>query len=373
MPDGRHTQPPGPDGTESASEPGIGVHASTLVTEAAPATLAELKAFSAAERAELFAGVTAEPGSAKPDPIISVDSITRTFGGLKAVDVKHLEIQRGCITGLIGPNGAGKTTFFNLITGFDKPDTGSWSLNGKHMGRVVPHRVARNGMVRTFQLTKALSKLSVLDNVRLGARHQSGEHMLQALAPWTWRKQEAETTERAYELLKRFKLDAKADDYAGSLSGGQRKLLEMARALMTNPEVVMLDEPMAGVNPALTQSLLEHIKALRDEGMTVVFVEHDMDVIRDISDWVVVMAQGKVIAESLPGRLGDNPAVVDAYLGGHHDQALEFDEDGNPVGETAVLAEQVEAAIEETLQAGGDLSQPDPITPSTSHGKKDKP
>ena len=107
--------------------------------------------------------------------------------------------------------------------------------------------------------------------------------------------------------------------------------------------------------------------------MTVVFVEHDMDVIRDISDWVVVMAQGKVIAESLPGRLGDNPAVVDAYLGGHHDQALEFDEDGNPVGETAVLAEQVEAAIEETLQAGGDLSQPDPITPSTSHGKKDKP
>lgn len=372
MPDGRHTQPPGPDSTASVSEPGIGVDAATLVTESAPASLAELKAFSAAERAELFAGVTAEPGSAKPDPIISLDNITRKFGGLTAVDVKHLEIQRGCITGLIGPNGAGKTTFFNLITGFDKPDTGSWSLNGNNMGRVVPHRVARNGMVRTFQLTKALSKLSVLDNVRLGARHQSGEHMLKALAPWTWRKQEAETTERAYELLKRFKLDAKADDYAGSLSGGQRKLLEMARALMTNPEVVMLDEPMAGVNPALTQSLLEHIKALRDEGMTVVFVEHDMDVIRDISDWVVVMAQGKVIAESLPGRLGDNPAVVDAYLGGHHDQALEFDEDGNPVGETAVLAEKVEAAIEETLQAGGNLSQPGPITPSTSHGRRDK-
>jgi branched-chain amino acid transport system ATP-binding protein len=216
----------------------------------------------------------------------------------------------------------------------------------------------------------------VLDNVRLGARHQNGEHMLQALAPWTWRKQEAETTERAYELLKRFKLDTKADDYAGSLSGGQRKLLEMARALMTNPEVVMLDEPMAGVNPALTQSLLEHIKALRDEGMSVVFVEHDMDVIRDISDWVVVMAQGKVIAESLPERLGDNPAVVDAYLGGHHDQALEFDADGNPVGETAVLAEQVEAAIEETLQAGGDLSEPETgtrDTPTTAHKKKDNP
>lgn len=332
----------------------------------APATLADLKVLGAAERDAIFAGVTPEAGSSKPDPIITVDGITRTFGGLKAVDVDHLEIQRGCITGLIGPNGAGKTTFFNLITGFDKPDTGSWELNGRPMGRVVPHKVARNGMVRTFQLTKALSKLSVLDNVRLGARRQKGEHMFTALVPWVWRKQEAETTERAYELLKRFKLDAKADDYAGSLSGGQRKLLEMARALMTNPEVVMLDEPMAGVNPALTQSLLEHIKSLRDEGMSVVFVEHDMDVIRDISDWVVVMAQGKVIAESLPQRLGDNEAVVDAYLGGHHDQALEFDKDGNPVGETAVLAGEVEAALEQTLKAGGDLSEPDP-------NRKDKP
>ncbi|PYE15996.1 amino acid/amide ABC transporter ATP-binding protein 1 (HAAT family) [Williamsia limnetica] len=350
MPDGRHGKDSG--------EPDLSVDAATLTKEAAPATLAELKVLGAEERAAIFAGVSPEAGSRKPDPIITVDGITRTFGGLKAVDVHHLEIQRGCITGLIGPNGAGKTTFFNLITGFDKPDTGTWELNGNPMGRVVPHKVARNGMVRTFQLTKALSKLSVLDNVRLGARHQKGEHMFAALAPWVWRKQEAETTERAYELLKRFKLDTKADDYAGSLSGGQRKLLEMARALMTNPEVVMLDEPMAGVNPALTQSLLEHIKSLRDEGMSVVFVEHDMDVIRDISDWVVVMAQGKVIAESLPERLGDNEAVVDAYLGGHHDQALEFDADGNPVGQTAVLAEEVEAAMEQTLKAGGDLSEP---------------
>ena len=145
---------------------------------------------------------------------------------------------------------------------------------------------------------------------------------------------------------------------AGSLSGGQRKLLEMARALMTDPKVVMLDEPMAGVNPALTQSLLEHVKSLRDEGMTVVFVEHDMDVIRDISDWVVVMAQGTVIAESTPETLADNEAVVDAYLGSHHDQALEFDDDGNPVGATAVLAEEIEQAVAEAIEAGGDLSQP---------------
>ncbi len=319
-----------------------------------------LKALSASERAQIFSSVSAEPGSAKPDPIIVADQITRKYGGLIAVDVEHLEIQRGAITGLIGPNGAGKTTFFNLITGFDKPNTGVWSLNNEPLGKLVPHQVSRRGMVRTFQLTKALAKLSVLDNVRLGGRHQRGEHFLAALAPWTWRGQEDEITERAHALLRRFRLEEKADDYAGSLSGGQRKLLEMARALMCDPEVVMLDEPMAGVNPALTQSLLEHIKSLREDGMTVVFVEHDMDVIRDISDWVVVMAQGSVIAESLPDRLGDNEAVVDAYLGGHHDQALEFDTEGNPIGQTAVLADEVDEAVEVTLQSGGDLSEPPP-------------
>ncbi|MBM7279293.1 ABC transporter ATP-binding protein [Gordonia rubripertincta] len=360
--DGRHSahddEPSTPVG-----DTGIVVDETDPDVAATRATRRDLTTLSAPERSRLFAEVSPEPGSAKPDPIIMVDNISRTFGGIKAVQVDHLEVQRGAITGLIGPNGAGKTTFFNLITGFDKPDSGTWSLNGESLGRMVPHQVARRGMVRTFQLTKALSKMSVLDNVKLGATGQRGEHFLAALAPWTWRKQEAEITERAHELLRRFKLDAKADDFAGSLSGGQRKLLEMARALMTDPEIVMLDEPMAGVNPALTQSLLEHIKSLRDEGVTVVFVEHDMDVIRDISDWVVVMAQGQIIAESLPDRLGDNDAVVDAYLGGHHDQALEFDDQGQPVGATAVLAEQVGAAIEATLEEGGDLSEPVELPP----------
>ena len=313
----------------------------------------------AATRAALFATVPQEPGAAKPDPIVVVDGISRAFGGLKAVDVEHLEIQRGGITGLIGPNGAGKTTLFNLLTGFDRADTGTWSLDGDDLGRAHPHRVARRGVVRTFQLTKALSRMSVLDNVRLGARHQRGERIGAALLPWTWRAQEREITGRARELLDRFGLAAKADDPAGSLSGGQRKLLEMARALMTEPTVVMLDEPMAGVNPALTQSLLGHIKSLRDDGMTVVFVEHDMDVIRDISDWVVVMAQGSVIAEALPDDLAGNPVVVDAYLGSHHDQKLEFDEHGNPVGATAELSEALEEAEVQTLEAGGDLSDPE--------------
>ncbi|WP_210756502.1 ABC transporter ATP-binding protein [Gordonia paraffinivorans] len=350
IPDDDHPAPSAPAGTALDE-----TEASIAGTRA---TRRDLKVLTAPERSGLFAGVDAVPGSAKPDPIIVVDDVSRSFGGIKAVQVDHLEIQRGAITGLIGPNGAGKTTFFNLITGFDRPDTGTWSLNGESLGRMVPHQVARRGMVRTFQLTKALSKMTVLDNVKLGATGQRGEHFLSALMPWTWRRQEAEITERAHELLRRFRLDAKADDFAGSLSGGQRKLLEMARALMTDPEIVMLDEPMAGVNPALTQSLLEHIKALRDEGVTVVFVEHDMDVIRDISDWVVVMAQGQIIAESLPENLGDNEAVVDAYLGGHHDMALEFDDQGRPVGDTAVLAEKVEAAIEQTFEEGGDLSEP---------------
>ena len=298
----------------------------------------------AADRAALFADTPPEPGSPKSDPILVVENVSRSFGGLKAVDVDHLEVQRGAITGLIGPNGAGKTTLFNLLTGFDRPDTGSWKIDGENLGRLYPHQVARRGVVRTFQLTKALARMSVLDNVRLGAQHQKGERILSALLPMTWRTQEAQITERAHEMLRRFKLDAKADDMAGSLSGGQRKLLEMSRALMSDPKVVMLDEPMAGVNPVLTQSLLEHVKSLPGEGMTVIFVEHDMDVIRDISDWVVVMSQGSVIAESTPEVLAGNEVVVDAYLGSHHDQPLEFDAHGNPVGATARLARQIEQA-----------------------------
>lgn len=262
------------------------------------------------------------PGVKKVDPIIVADNITRTFGGLTAVQVEHLEIPRGAITALIGPNGAGKTTLFNLLTGFDKPDTGEWTFDGKGISGIPAFKVARKGQVRTFQLTKALSLLTVLDNMKLGAKGQSGESLARALFPWIWRKQEAEIEARAMDLLTRFKLDAKKDDYAASLSGGQRKLLEMARALMSQPTLVMLDEPMAGVNPALTQSLLDHIVNLKTEGMTVLFVEHDMHMVRHIADWVVVMAEGRVVAEGDPHEVMANPAVIDAYLGSHHDEDL---------------------------------------------------
>jgi branched-chain amino acid transport system ATP-binding protein len=184
--------------------------------------------------------------------------------------------------------------------------------------------------VRTFQLTKALSRLTVMQNMLLGATGQKGENFLRAIFPMTWRAQEKANTLRAEELLVRFRLDTKRNDFAGTMSGGQRKLLEMARALMVGPEMVMLDEPMAGVNPALTQSLLTHVKSLREEGMTVLFVEHDMDMVRDISDWVLVMAQGKVIAEGPPEQIMANEAVIDAYLGGHHDAPLQDEEQAAP-------------------------------------------
>ena len=259
----------------------------------------------------------AEPGCKKVDPILVASNVTRQFGGLTAVNVEHLEIPRGQITALIGPNGAGKTTLFNLLTGFDKPNTGEWTFEGKNLAGVSSYKVARMGMIRTFQLTKALSLLTVIDNMRLGSQDQPGEGFLRSWLRPAWRHREAVITEKADGLLKRFKLDAKREDYAAALSGGQRKLLEMARALMSDPKLVMLDEPMAGVNPALTQSLLEHIKDLKSNGTTVLFVEHDMHMVRHISDWGIVMAEGKVVAEGPPAEVMKNPAVIDAYLGAH--------------------------------------------------------
>jgi neutral amino acid transport system ATP-binding protein len=299
-----------------------------------------------AERRRLMSTVPEEPGAAKPDSILKVDNIVRQFGGITAVDVDHLEVQRGIITALIGPNGAGKTTFFNLITGFDRPTTAGkgahWSFNGATLDRTSASRVAKSGMVRTFQLTKALSRMTVMDNMMLGAQNQEGEKLAKSLFRPFWGNQEKQVEEKALALLERFKLLEKRADYAGSLSGGQRKLLEMARALMSDPKMIMLDEPMAGVNPALTQSLLGHIQSLRDEGTTVLFVEHDMHVVRHISDWVVVMAEGRIVAEGPADTVMSNQAVIDAYLGAHHDTDLGSDD---------VLSEESIEQIEQEVAA----------------------
>ena len=307
-----------------------------------------------------------EPGVAKPDPILVADHVVRQFGGLRAVDVTHLEIPRGCITSLIGPNGAGKTTFFNLMTGFDAPDEGTWNFDGHDLGGVPAHKVARYGMVRTFQLTKALTRLTVIENMRLAAVDQRGEKMFSSVIKGLWSDQEDQITERAMELLHRFKLDHMRDEYAGTLSGGQRKLLEMARSLMVNPSMVMLDEPMAGVNPALTESLLQHVKDLPALGMTVLFVEHDMDVVMDISDWVVVMAGGQIIAEGPPESIAANTEVQEAYLGAHHDDRdgfLEPAEIAVPGGREAS-----EAAAQRARDARAAMGDDEPELPRSAGG-----
>ncbi|WP_097187649.1 ABC transporter ATP-binding protein [Ornithinimicrobium cerasi] len=278
----------------------------------------------------------AAPGVSKKDPILVADNVSRSFGGIQAVDVDHLEIPRNAITALIGPNGAGKTTLFNLLSGFDQPDSGEWSFNGRSLAGIPAWKAARRGQVRTFQLTKVLQRLTVLESMKLGATGQTGERMLASIFPFLWRAQEKAIETRALDLLRKFKLYDKRADYSASLSGGQRKLLEMARALMTEPEFVLLDEPMAGVNPALVQSLLDHVIDLKSEGMTVLFVEHDMHMVRHIADWVVVMAEGRIVAEGPPREVMMDPAVVDAYLGSHLDEDIgvitgRYDEEGKRI------------------------------------------
>ena len=295
---------------------------------------------------DAFEGIDEQAGVAKNDPILVADGVTRRFGGLTAVNVDHCEVQRGAITALIGPNGAGKTTFFNLLTGFDRPDSGTWAFEGEALDGLTSYKIARRGMVRTFQLTKSLARLSVLDNMKLGATGQTGEGFFRALVKPGWRAQEEEITERAEGLLARFNLAHMRDEFAGELSGGQRKLLEMARALMAEPHLLMLDEPMAGVNPALAQTIIGHVQQLREDGLTVVFVEHDMDVVRTISDWVVVMSEGEIIAEGRHSSIVANPRVIDAYLGAHHGTPIDRAEQDRQLAEAQATLDA--AAAEHT-------------------------
>ncbi len=337
--------------SNSTPEPGAG-GATPPATGSTPPTGAVTTATGSIRRPKTtgLAKGDSVPGVAKNDPIMVIDNVTRRFGGLTAVDVDHLEIPRNAITALIGPNGAGKTTLFNLLCGFDKPNSGTWSFDGKNLSGIPSFKVARMGQVRTFQLTKALSLLTVLENMKLGATQQKGERLLSSIIPAIWRKQDDANEEKAMELLARFKLDAKEKDFAASLSGGQRKLLEMARALMSDPTLVMLDEPMAGVNPALTESLLDHILDLKDLGMTVLFVEHDMHMVRHIADWVVVMAEGRVVAEGPPETVMQDQAVIDAYLGSHQDVDLGV-VTGRVAGELDTAAVELLEEIKEAEEA----------------------
>jgi neutral amino acid transport system ATP-binding protein len=263
--------------------------------------------------------LTAETGpAALTEPILVAEHVRRSFGGICAADVEHLDVPEGRIVALIGPNGAGKTTLFNVLTGFEHADSGRWTFEGQEIMGQPPYQIAREGMVRTFQLPRALARMTVLDNMKLAAARQRGERFLAALVRPIWRAQERHVEARALELLEWLGLAPLRNDYGGTLSGGQRKLLELGRAVMAEPGLLMLDEPTSGVNPALTDTLLDRIGALREQGVTVLFVEHDMDVVTRISDGVVCMAQGRVIAEGTPAEVVTDPAVVNAYLGTHH-------------------------------------------------------
>jgi neutral amino acid transport system ATP-binding protein len=248
-------------------------------------------------------------------PLLEVRSVSKRFAGLLAVNGATFDVAPRTITALIGPNGAGKSTLFNVLTGFQRGDGGDVVFDGQSVYGRPPHTIARKGMVRTFQLTKALAVMSVLDNMLLAAPNR-GERMLLAPLRPAWRQPERVARERAVELLDVFGLAPKARDYAGTLSGGQRKLLELARALMLEPRLLLLDEPLAGVNRTLGRSLLEHIDRLRAQrGVTILLVEHDMDVVMRYSDTVVVMGEGQVITSGPPEEIRRDPRVIEAYLG----------------------------------------------------------
>jgi ABC-type branched-subunit amino acid transport system ATPase component len=260
--------------------------------------------------------VSALAGAANaPAPVLEVSDVVRAYGGLRAVDGATFEVRAGTITGLIGPNGAGKSTMLGIIAGAIAADSGRVTAFGQPC-RPPAHNVARLGVGRTFQIPQEFGRLTVLENLMAAPLGQVGEGVWTALfGSARWRRQEREMLDRAWSLLHRFRLLAQAHEYARNLSGGQKKLLELARALMATPRLMLLDEPMAGVNPALVGQLEEHIASLRAEGVTMLMVEHEMGVVERLCDHVIVMAQGKVLAEGSFADIRADARVIEAYLG----------------------------------------------------------
>jgi neutral amino acid transport system ATP-binding protein len=251
-------------------------------------------------------------------PPLVVEDLYKSFGGIHAVDGVSFAVEAGSLTGLIGPNGAGKSTTFNLITGIHSADSGSVRFRGEEITGFRPYQIAQKGLVRTFQIARELEEMTVLENMMLAPQDQIGESLWRSVLPVARGgviEQEWDLHERVWEMLDFFEIDHLAEEHAGNLSGGQRKLLEMARALLTDPDVVLLDEPLAGVNPTLEDKLLDHIHELREEGYTFLLVEHDMDVIMNNCEHIIVMHQGSVLAEGDASDIKANERVIDAYLG----------------------------------------------------------
>jgi branched-chain amino acid transport system ATP-binding protein len=270
-------------------------------------------------------------------PFFRVQALVKRFDGFAAVNGTSFDIEEGSITALIGPNGAGKTTVFNLISAFLTLDQGSIEFRGRRVHGLRPHDIARAGIGRTFQTTKVLHKMSVLDNLKVAAMGHPGESLRWAmLRTGRTRAVERDVNERAAEMLELVGLTKMADEYAATLSGGQRKLLEFARVMMQQPRMVLLDEPTAGVLPTLGETLIEHVRAQRDaNGTTFVIIEHNMDVVMRASERVIVMNDGAVIADGAPAEIQANELVIDAYLGTYDDTSdTTTGEPGHPDGPT---------------------------------------
>ncbi len=248
--------------------------------------------------------------------VLSAISVCKGFGGILALDHCSIRVEEGDIVGLIGPNGAGKSTLFDVISGFLPPDAGSIVFSGREILGLPAHKIARLGLVRTFQIPRSLMRMTVLENMMLGAQGQAGERLCNPLIRrHKVMAQETEIREKAEGILEFFDLGRMRDEYAGSLSGGQKKMLEMARALMANPRLLLLDEPFAGVNPALADRMIERIRILKEKGLSIIIIEHAIPYVLALSDELYVLNKGRVLASGRPDAVISDRRVFEAYLG----------------------------------------------------------
>ena len=251
---------------------------------------------------------------------LEVTNLKKSFGGIKAVDVESLNLNRNELTSIIGPNGAGKTTFFDLISGFQDSDEGKVYLNNKNITKSQPYAIARLGMIRTFQLTKVFDRMTVLENMMFSASTVNNDSFLKSLVKLPSQKTtEKKIRDKSFEIMKELNIDHMANSYAREMSGGQKKLLELGRSIINNPSVLLLDEPLAGVNPKLAEEILQIIVNLAGKGISILMVEHNIEAVMKISERVIVLAEGKVIADSTPENIRTDEKVIEAYLGSENE------------------------------------------------------
>jgi len=253
----------------------------------------------------------------KSNVVLRVDDLQKSFGALAATDHATFEVERGTITGMIGPNGAGKSTLFNLISGYYDPDGGTVSLNDGEITGEEPYNIAERGLIRTFQTPRKLEGMTVREAMMIGPQNQPGESFRKLFtSPGEVGDSERQNLADVERILEEFEIDHLARQPATDISGGQMKLVELARAMLAEPDILLLDEPVAGVNPTLANKLAEQIRRLNDEGTTFLLIEHDMDFIMNLADPIIVLNQGSVLTEGTPDEVRSDDRVADAYLGG---------------------------------------------------------